>query len=427
MTNRTVHLPKAIRSDIICDERGTLEPRVWLGDATELGPDFDAVLTQARRKSIRVKERSSGQIEIRGRDRVGIIRLPSGRSIRICTKLPGIVLLEWLAFLGEFPDLETWSMGGNVHESDSFQKVIARLFLGELDFLSRVHLRKGFVQFERESSHVQGRILSHKLAQRPWRLPAIPQIVRARSIDTPANKTLANALDALTLFLPELDHEDVRRFQRLRSQWAIVSRQDSDRLAMITESQSSPPDGYRTSLQLARLILRGASIDPKSGSGGQTFTVSLARVWEHAVTEICRKVQMNTKWKVMGRSNCSRLWDDSDPESEHQRSLIVDTLLANGDRRWILDAKYKLGFGHEGRNDRFQMCAYALAFHAERATLVYPTANDQPSSHRVLLDTLYGRQRVLVDAIGCNMALGPKHCMSQLRAFMNAGQQKLNS
>ena len=51
-------------------------------------------------------------------------------------------------------------------------------------------------------------------------------------------------------------------------------------------------------------------------------------------------------------------------------------MLENNLERWVLDAKYKRAFGVESREDRFQMCAYAVAFNADRATLVYPTASD---------------------------------------------------
>jgi 5-methylcytosine-specific restriction endonuclease McrBC regulatory subunit McrC len=90
--------------------------------------------------------------------------------------------------------------------------------------------------------------------------------------------------------------------------------------------------------------------------------------------------------------------------------LIADTLLVRGSNRWVLDAKHKRGFGSEDRNDRFQMCAYAAGFQAERATLAYPTLYDQKTSRRVLLNTTYGNRPFLIQSPACEIASGPERC-----------------
>lgn len=81
--------------------------------------------------------------------------------------------------------------------------------------------------------------------------------------------------------------------------------------------------------------------------------------------------------------------------------------------RWVLDAKYKLGFGDEARIDRFQMCAYVLAFEADRASLVYPTATIAPGVRRLLSTVVFGR-RIPVDASALPMAAGPARCRELL-------------
>ena len=41
-------------------------------------------------------------------DRVGLVVLPSGRRLAIRSKIESLVLLDWLAYLGEFPPLDLW-------------------------------------------------------------------------------------------------------------------------------------------------------------------------------------------------------------------------------------------------------------------------------------------------------------------------------
>jgi len=108
------------------------------------------------------------------------------------------------------------------------------------------------------------------------------------------------------------------------------------------------------------------------------------------------------------------------------RSLIADTLLVRGSDRWVLDAKYKRGFGNEDRNDRFPMCAYAAGFQAERATLVYPTQCGRQSSRRVLLDTTYGNRPLLIEHLLAKLPTVPsdakrRSCGGCFRAETDTG------
>lgn len=412
-------------STIVCDEEGSLDPVSWTGSVASLGDDYRAVLRYQEERVLKVEERR-GQISVRGRDRVGFIRLPSGRRILIRTKVPGLVLLEWLVYLGEFPEIQFWDDDGNVSQSVTYQALLARLFLSELDLVSRCHMRKGFVQSDVESSDVRGRISSNLLAQRLWRLPAIPQTVRCRSIDTPPNQMLAAALDRILLFSSELDTPQLAEFQQLRHAWSGISRSNEDREYIIQSSMAAPPAGYRSALQLARLILTGATFDPTPGWGGDTFTISLARIWENAVTKMCRELSGETDWQVAPRSETIRHWDDAIGSNEPSRLMRADTLLVKGDQRWVLDAKYKRSFGNESRNDRFQMCAYVLGFNATRATLVYPIAPEGAESHRILLSSVFGAAPVRVDALALPMSAGVNRCKLDFVKFLTADEDVLS-
>lgn len=414
MTQTLTLSPKpGISSDIVCDEVGAPNAAHWAGSISSVEADYDAIVSHARNKTIRIFEQH-GVLEVYGRDRVGAIGLPSGRRILINSKISGVVLIQWLIYLREFPDLQLWDSGGNVDQSDRWQTVLVRLFLRELELVTRCHMKKGYVEMDVESPHVRGRILTTRFSQRPWRLPAIPQVVRQRSQNTPANQMLAAALDRVVLFQSELGPNQARLFEQLRNDWFDISRDGLDKHSVIQASLGATPDGYRSALQLARLILTGAAIDQSTSFGGHTFTLSLSRIWENAVTQMFQELVPQTGWSVAPRSQSTRLWDDATGPDDRYRSLIADTLLIRGSDRWVLDAKYKRGFGNEDRNDRFQMCAYAAGFRAERATLVYPTAGDQSPTRRLLLNTMFGSQPLLIDAAACEIAKGPEYCKQQL-------------
>ncbi len=402
---------------ITCDEQGSPEPKYWQGTRQELGRDLSAIRAFEQQKLLRL-EIDGDVVSIYGRDRVGTLSLPSGRRCVIRTKIPGIVILEWLAFLGEFPDLRTWTGDGNIVSSGTFQNVVAQLFLRELDLITRVHLRKGFVSFTETSQRVRGRILGSRLSQKPWQLPALPQLVRGRSLDTASNKLLALALDKLRLCAPEFSPAEQDLFQRLRSEWSTIPRQQEERHSILQTSMAGSSDGYRSALQIARLILLGATLDPASGHGGHSFTISLSRIWENAVSRMCRHLEPETQWMVESRQKCRRVWNDALGPDDSTRSLIADTILRRGDDRWVLDAKYKSSYGNESRADRFQMCAYVLAFGARRATLVYPVASDTIPDRRLILKTAVGGDFVVVDSVAIAMACGPKRSMTSLKELL---------
>ena len=272
---------KQNKADIVIDEAGSPDPSIWSGTASSLGSDLDAIRFYADRNVIGIED-LSGTVVIKGKHRTGVVLLPSGRRIVLRTKLPGIVLLDWLVYLGEFPEFQHWSQFGDVSVDDDWQKVLLKLFLLELDIVTRWHLRKDFVKMRIESSQVKGRVMAGTLATRIWRLPDIPQIVRGRSFDTPANRMLALALRQVLLFQRDLDDTSRKLLFRLRNDWSDITVDDIDRHQVISEGLTFAPAGYGSALQLARLILLGAAMDSKSGWGGLFSSHQIPMAWNLA-------------------------------------------------------------------------------------------------------------------------------------------------
>ncbi len=156
-------------------------------------------------------------------------------------------------------------------------------------------------------------------------------------------------------------------------------------------------------------------MDTNSGWGGQVFTISLAGIWERSLRQMCKELAPITGWRCLPARARIRPWDDAAGENDRNRLMIADILLQRDSERWVLDAKYKRDFGSESRNDRFQMCTYALGFHAGRATLIYPFADDWSINSRQLLFSQYGSQSLIVDAVALRMESGPKYCKKQLQ------------
>ena len=134
---------------------------------------------------------------------------------------------------------------------------------------------------------------------------------------------------------------------------------------------------------------------------------------------MCHELSPITGWKLAKENEGIRPWDDASGIDDPYRCMRADTLLERSGDRWVLDAKYKRDFANEGRNDRFQMCAYAVGFRAARATLVYPFRGQQPGAYRQLLRAELGEWDILIDSVALPMAKGPDECKEQLLGLLS--------
>ncbi len=398
---------------IVCFEAGSSEQRPWCATLRNIGGDLESLerLAQERVIDLNVKGDS---VAVSGKDRVGLVVLPSGRRLIIRTKVPNAAILEWLVYLGEIPCLDTWLPEAGVGSGDDFHICVGKLFLRELDTVTRLHLRKDYMAETAEGSLVRGRVLMTRLAYRIHRLPRLQLAYRFRTLDTHYNSVLALALDRSRLFFSGFSQEDRSRLAKLRDQWASIRREITAPVLAATEAQWACPPGYRNAIQLARLVLLGLSLDPASPMGGQSFTLPLALIWERSLRRMFFHLEKQTGWTPVPDTQRTRKWDDSYGTEDPSRWLTADVVLEQHALRWVLDAKYKHAFCSESREDRFQMCAYAVAFHADRVTLVYPTASNGDPAVRTLMCRSVGTKRVLIDSMNLPMSSGPKACMNAL-------------
>jgi len=409
--------------DIVCYEIGSGDMPAWSNSRRELGDDFATInLLAADRRLIEVDIRGD-QVAIRGATRIGLVVLPSGRRLIIRSKVPSLKLLEWLAYLGEFPQLTSWLPDTGVSIGDDWHKCLASLFLNALERATRRYVRKDYVSLAANEPEIRGRVLTTELGRRLHRLPEMPQIQRRRSLDTPFNIVLALALDRLPVLLADGRRTDRLRMARLRDQWASVSRNLHDPVAAVTAAQWACPSGYREALQLARLILIGAVLDPWSNIGGRAFTLPMAAIWEKALRRMTCDLAGETGWRIVAKGEHSKRWDDSTGRDDPKRWLTADVIAERSKVRWVLDAKYKCEFGDESRVDRFQMCTYAVVFDADRVSLVYPTGTVACTDSRVLLSTHVGGKPLRIDSLALPLAAGPEACRLALAQYASVDRE----
>ena len=402
--------------DIVCGEIGSPGGERWSAPTPLAARDLSHLDALRGDDIIDLRDDLAG-VSVAGIDFVGTLQLPSGRRLRIRPKVGDLVFLDWLAYLGDAPPVPPSYMGGQSQLQGGFASHVARQFLVELEVLTRRPLRSQFAEERHDSSTVRGRILSGALARSFHRFPSVPQSRRTRTLDTPCHRLLATALDRLTA-LVGADADVARRLAVLRGEWSELRRETTDVAAAVAACSSHSPPGYAAAVRLATLILLGASPSRAACVNGAALLVSLAGIWERSLRRMCAEVAPATLWRPVPDAARTKRWDDGPGLRDPTRWMTADVILARGKRRWVLDAKYKRGYGDEERNDRFQMTAYAMAFGAGRATLVYPTAESQRPRWRLLLAGQIGGQPTTIDSIELPMAAGPVACRQALRDAM---------
>ncbi len=207
--------------DITCFEEGSGQPP-WSGSADMPRDDMDRLRRLAEDKVIAL-EQTGGTLSVAGLDRVGLVILPSGRRIIIRSKTDNLVLLDWLAYLGQFPPLDTWLREAGLATGVDFHSCVARLFLYELEKVTRLHLRKDYLPTTIESATIRGRILASRLGRGLQRLPLVPQRRRSTTLNTRHNAVLAVALDRLPVLLAMAQQNDRKMLARVRDFWRILA------------------------------------------------------------------------------------------------------------------------------------------------------------------------------------------------------------
>ena len=149
--------------DIVCFEAGSGTSPAWLGSRTTLQNDWAALECEADRRVIQLDVQGD-QVEIRGAFRVGMVVLPSGRRLLIRSKISSIAILEWLAYLGEFPQLTAWLPEAGISIDDDWHQCIGRLFLTAMEIVTRRHLRRDYVPVRVSEPAIRGRIVTVALA-----------------------------------------------------------------------------------------------------------------------------------------------------------------------------------------------------------------------------------------------------------------------
>lgn len=342
--------------------------------------------TDSKNPPFEVLELKDGKVEIRNTSYGGVIQLEDLR-IEFSTKVK-TNLFYMLSFL---KDEDCFRYDPEVvidlKEGQSFFDILGKMFLNELEEISRIGFYKKYVKKEEDVSFLKGKLKVKKQIQNNIH----NRLKFFCAYDDLTYDNLENQiiLRATTLLVPlirvnETIRKNLIRYSHLlRGSISLIAvrPEDCDKV-----QYSKLNEHYETAIKFAKIILQYYFIRSTSfgESKGFNFIVNMNRVYEDFITEVVEDLVKNdptfSGFVLEKQERFSSL--------VKERKIVTrpDILLRKIDTDehvLILDAKYKR---QDNNADYFQVIAYALALpNTKVCCLVYPS-DENLESQRLTLD-----------------------------------------
>lgn len=327
-------------------------------------------------KPYEIIQQRDNRSEIRNTSYAGVIQLEKER-ILFSTKVKAN-LFYMLSFLkNEDAFCYDSDVVIEIKEGQNFFDILGRLFLNELEHLSKRGFHKKYVHREENIPFLKGKLRVDKQIQNNIK----KNIKFVCAYDNLTFDNLENqiVLRAITLLIPLIRfNKDIRwnllRFSHLLSEEVTLKNVMPEDCNKVQFSRLN--DYYSPIIQLSKVILQNYFIRSTSvgESVGFNFIVNMNKVFEDFVTELIEEVIEEEKGSTYAVERQERF--DS---LVRERRIITrpDVILRkkNTDQYpCIIDAKYKK---QESNADYFQIIAYALAIPSVTdCYLIYPQDED---------------------------------------------------
>lgn len=336
----------------------------------------------------------SGSPRLTASSWVGVITLPSGRELRVGTKVPVVSLFYMLAVADEWP-FRPEDLVGYAPEA-SILYVVARYFRDQLLRLDEAGLYRAYRDEDGNLTTLRGRIdfredLRRNLIERQRTACSFSDFTR----DIPENQILRQAAHLLadSGLVGALD----RSFRDLDYWWSDIRLTRHDPSVVTSFVYHRLNEHYRTVHQLASLLIRWLS--PGGAEGDlrfPAFLVNMNSLYEEFVRVSVEKV---VRGSVLVRKP-SLLPLDESGHGQIQPDLLFEL---GGAAVLVADCKYKrVGADSGSQSDLHQVISYCTGLGLTDGVLIYPR-------HLVELDDqlVIRHSKLRVNRMTINLGLPP--------------------
>lgn len=281
---------------------------------------------------------------------------------------PKVPVSRVLWMLQEAHGIPAWDENESPWSTDTdLVDAVLDLYLRSVSrLLNRVGLRRGYRTTRETAWTLRGRLRSaDQLTRHHGRMLPLEVTYDDFSLDTPENRILATALDlvrdagssARSSLLAARAEALLARFEGviLQPHGMVPELADHGRL----------PDGYTWPLQLATLLLEGASVTPVAGGRrALSLLLPMPQVFERCVAQILRTALGP---RVTVQSTRDYAFEDARAMTSIRPDLVTHD--AGGRPVTVLDTKYKRA--EPSPSDLYQMHVYARMYGVRDVVLLY--------------------------------------------------------
>ncbi|WP_203993543.1 McrC family protein [Sphaerisporangium rufum] len=326
---------------------------------------------------VTINPTAGGRWRLAGRQRVGTIRL--GRNdgaveLRIQPKLP---VRRIFSLLGDYDDI--WQHRQiSAATDDLFVAALVTVFARAAERVLRGGVLHGYVYREDALPVLRGRIRTSAQLSRRMGLPTAIEVAYDDYLtDIPENRILLGAID-LAQALPGVAGTTVALLRHLAGRLVGVTP--------IRPGALLPPwwhtqlnERYVPALQLAELILAGASLQPEGSQAIQIdgFILNMAQIFERFLTRRLTTALPQHSLRCVSQQG-HRL--DQQKRARFQPDILI---YRDGRPIVVVDAKYRNLDGTPPTAHLFQMISYCTALGLTEGHLVYAAGTPPAEPYRI--------------------------------------------
>lgn len=301
---------------------------------------------------------------------IGVIGLPSGRSIEIRPKFESN-LLQLLSYAGWINDDMATGGTAGYEPGNSFVDLLAGLFISELKHILKRGLHREYQDNQDTEQFIRGRLdLQRQIQSQGTQATRFECEYDELTTDTVLNRLLLQAAVTLQPLLgdEQLQGELHRVTSLFRQQVTLTEVTIAQRSAL---SLTRLNEYYRDALELAELILEESFIDDLS-AGRQQFRSLLKNMENLFETIVFNGVETNLRSTAYDITSANQGYLLTSSDRDIQK-LEPDFTVTNqsGDVVLVGDAKWKKFEERPSREDLYQIAAYQSKFEVP-GILIYP-------------------------------------------------------
>jgi len=371
---------------------------------------------------------------IQFREYVGVIQV-NGIQIEILPKLDRNetdeskwqkILIKMLHEVGLFR-VSAPSFGSLTLRANSILELYFELFISEVEYLVRTGLIKQYRRHSQNQTSLKGSLdFPRHLAKNLVHKERFYTKTSTYDKDHIWHQILSQTIDLIQSI--SQNSQIHNRISSLKLSFPEVSPQRITERSFDTLIYTRKSEGYRTAMDIARLLLCNYHPDLLTGRHNVlALMFDMNLLWESFIYHSLRKQNIREGRDYQISAQRSKAFWRSDSSSI---ALRPDILIEHGDRSFVLDTKWKNPLDNKPTSsDLQQLFAYSQFFRSMRTALVYPAQKDEVQSG------LYSIQTEWSEAISCSLIklkvisdlkVWQKEIYRTVTAWMNAEVERLS-